>query len=157
MDNNMVDDKDKASPDARRSSSTVDPETPEARASATKSTERARSVLVVDDERAITDAYAQWLDSRYDVRTAYSGADAISQLDNTVDAMLLDRRMPEKSGEEVLAEMHEQGIDCRVAIISAESPDDDIRDLGYDSYLQKPVTERDEIVGLVERLLDISR
>lgn len=158
MDKEMVDDSDGTPPDARhsQSKSTVDPEKPEAYAEPSDSTEETGTVLVVDDEPAITDAYAKWLTSQYDVRTAYSGSEAIAQLDGTIDVMLLDRRMPEQSGEDVLTEMYERGIDCRVAIISAEAPDDTIRELGYDSYLQKPVTERDQILGLVENLLTTS-
>ena len=159
MDEYMVGDSDDSARDARhsQSGSTVSLEGPNCGTTSSESTDGRRSVLVVDDEPAITDAYATWLDDEYDVRTAYSGAEALAQLDASVDAMLLDRRMPERSGEDVLAEMRDRGLDCRVAIISAEGPDDVVRDLGYDAYLQKPVTERDRILGVVEDLLDVSR
>ena len=155
----MVDDSDDPARDARhsRSESTVGLEGPDSETTSSESAEGRRSVLVVDDEQAITDAYATWLGDEFDVRTAYSGTEALAQLDGNVDAMLLDRRMPEQSGEAVLAELRDRGIDCRVAIISAEGPDDDVRELGYDAYLQKPVAERDRILGVVDDLLDVSR
>ena len=111
------------------------------------------TVLIVDDEKPITDAYAQWLEDDYTVRTAYSGSEALDKLDESVDVVLLDRRMPDLSGEDVLDEIHEQDLNCRVALVSAVEPDFDILELGFDAYLEKPVSEADELLGTVEKLL----
>ncbi|WP_158059684.1 response regulator transcription factor [Halorussus halophilus] len=111
------------------------------------------TVLIVDDEQPITDAYAQWLENDYEVRTAYSGSEALDELDDTVDVVLLDRRMPDLSGEDVLTEIHEQDLGCRVALVSAVEPDFDILELGFDAYLEKPVSEADELRETVETLL----
>ncbi|MFC4551045.1 MULTISPECIES: response regulator [Halorussus] len=111
------------------------------------------TVLIVDDEQPITDAYAQWLENDYEVRTAYSGSEALEELDEAVDVVLLDRRMPDLSGEDVLAEIHEQGLTCRVALVSAVEPDFDILELGFDAYLEKPVSEARELRETVETLL----
>lgn len=111
------------------------------------------TVLIVDDEQPITDAYAQWLENDYEVRTAYSGSEALDKLDENVDVVLLDRRMPDLSGEEVLTEIHEQELGCRVALVSAVEPDFDILELGFDAYLEKPVSEADELRDTVETLL----
>lgn len=111
------------------------------------------TVLIVDDEQPITDAYAQWLEDDYEVRTAYSGSEALEKLDEEVDAVLLDRRMPNLSGEDVLARIHEQGLNCRVALVSAVEPDFDILELGFDAYLEKPVSEAEELLETVETLL----
>lgn len=114
------------------------------------------TVLVVDDEESITDAYEQWLKDDYDVRTAYSGSEAIDQLDDSVDVVLLDRRMPDLSGEDVLEVVHDRGLTCRVAIVSAVEPDFDILALGFDAYLEKPVSEAEELLETVETLLQRS-
>jgi DNA-binding response OmpR family regulator len=111
------------------------------------------TVLIVDDEKPITDAYAQWLENDYDVRTAYSGSEALDKLDEAVDVVLLDRRMPDLSGEDVLDQIHDQGLKCRVALVSAVEPDFDILELGFDAYLEKPVSEASELLETVEALL----
>ncbi|WP_115862874.1 HalX domain-containing protein [Halorussus litoreus] len=111
------------------------------------------TVLIVDDEKPITDAYAQWLEDDFTVRTAYSGSEALEKLDESVDVVLLDRRMPDLSGEDVLTQIHEQGLTCRVALVSAVEPDFDILELGFDAYLEKPVSEADELLETVRALL----
>lgn len=122
----------------------ISPETNEQSASPT--------VLIVDDERNLADLYATWLADTYDVQTAYSGEEALKQLDETIDVMLLDRRMPEFSGDDVLAKLREQNLDCRVVIVSAVTPDFDIVGMGFDDYLIKPVN-RDELLDAVDRVL----
>jgi DNA-binding response OmpR family regulator len=101
------------------------------------------TILIVDDEPSITDLYALRLEDEYDVRTAYSGSEALEKIDDVVDVVLLDRRMPDLSGDEVLSKIREEGIDCRVAMVTAVDPDFDILDLGFDAYVVKPVSEED--------------
>lgn len=109
-------------------------------------------VLVVEDEADLADLYADWLSDKFDVRTAYNGEEAIDQLDKTIDVVLLDRRMPGKSGDAVLEVIAERGIDCRVAMVTAVEPDFDIIDMGFDDYLVKPVAA-DDLIDLVERFI----
>jgi len=114
-------------------------------------------VLVVEDEPDLADLYAAWLGDEYRVRTAYGGQEAletIDDIDGPVDAILLDRRMPGLSGDEVLAAVRERGIDCRVAMVTAVEPDFDILEMGFDDYLVKPVasdTLRETVEGLLRR------
>ncbi|MEZ3164483.1 HalX domain-containing protein [Halorubrum sp. RMP-47] len=114
-------------------------------------------VLVVEDEPDLADLYAAWLGDEYRVRTAYGGREALDELDeadNQVDAILLDRRMPGLSGDEVLTAVRERGIDCRVAMVTAVEPDFDILEMGFDDYLVKPVTSdtlRETVEGLLQR------
>jgi len=107
-------------------------------------------VLAVDDEDRVTDAYALWL-SEYTVRTASDGDEALSKMDEDVDVVLLDREMPTVNGGEVLDRIREQGYDCRVAMVTGVEPDFDILDMGFDTYLTKPVTE-DDLTETVEEL-----
>ena len=109
-------------------------------------------VLVVEDERDLADLYAAWLRSEYRVRVAYGGREAIEKLDNEVDAALLDRRMPDLSGDETLKAIREEGIKCRVAMVTAVEPDFDIVEMGFDDYLVKPVS-RSTLTETVENLL----
>jgi DNA-binding response OmpR family regulator len=119
----------------------------------TPATERA-TILVADDERELAELYAEYLREQYTVDVAYSGEEAIEMLSNSYDVILLDRRMPVVSGNEVLAAIEERDIDSRVAMVTAADPDFDIIDLGIDDYLVKPVT-RSELLGTVDRLLTI--
>ncbi|SHG41728.1 HalX domain-containing protein [Halobaculum gomorrense] len=111
------------------------------------------TVLLVDDEEALVSMYEAYLADRYEVRTATSGAEALSIADDTVDVALLDRRMPEMRGEEVLRELRAAEIGCRVAMLTAVQPTVDIVDMPFDDYRVKPVNEA-ELVGVVEVLIE---
>lgn len=110
------------------------------------------SVLVVDDEEGLADLFTAILETEYDVRTANSGPEALKRVDDAIDVVLLDRRMPEMSGDEVLAELRERGLDCQVAMLTAVQPDTDIVDMAVDDYLTKPV-DRTDLLGVVETLV----
>lgn len=109
------------------------------------------TVLAVDDLSEYLELYEQRLDDGYEVRTADSGSAALDALDG-VDVVLLDRDMPDLSGDEVLARIHDRDYDPQVAIVSATEPDTDIYDVGYDAYLVKPVDE-DELNRTVASLV----
>lgn len=98
-------------------------------------------VLIVEDEPDLADLYATWLRENCTVRVAYGGHEALDELDEDVDVVLLDRRMPDLSGDEALAEIRNRGFDCRVAMVTAVEPDFDIVAMGFDDYLVKPVTK----------------
>ncbi|WP_338741046.1 response regulator [Haloplanus salilacus] len=110
------------------------------------------TVLVVDDERDLTDLYEVWLSDDYHVRTAYGGEEALAAHDDAVDVVLLDRRMPDLSGDEVLERLRDQGSDCQVVMVTAVDPDFDILEMGFDGYVTKPV-DRDQLQSVVERML----
>ncbi|WP_336022411.1 bacterio-opsin activator domain-containing protein [Halobellus salinisoli] len=111
-------------------------------------------VLVVDDDRDLADTCEYWLREDYEVRVAYGGDAALDLIDEGVDIVLLDRRMPDRSGDEVLAEIDARGLDCRVAMMTAVEPDTDIVEMPFDEYLVKPVDQasvRDTIEELLVR------
>ncbi len=110
----------------------------------------AATVLVVDDETEVADVYALKLEREYDVRVAYGGQEALEKADDDVDVVLLDRRMPDLSGDDVLAELRDREDDCRVIMITAVDPDFDIIEMPFDDYLCKPV-ESGDLVGAVEQ------
>lgn len=109
-------------------------------------------VLVVDDNRNLADLYTAWLSDSYTVRSAYGGKDALDQLDVAVDVVLLDRRMPDIAGEQVLDTIRECGFDCQVALVTSVELDYDSLPLGFDDYLHKPATQA-SLETLVESLL----
>ncbi len=121
------------------------------------SEERERAtVLVVDDEPEVADVYALRLRDQFDTRVAYSGRDALETMDVDVDVVLLDRRMPDISGDDVLAEIREKGYDCRVIMLTAVDPGIDIVDMPFDDYLCKPV-EKSDLVRVINQQLDVIR
>ncbi|WP_135363060.1 response regulator [Halosimplex halophilum] len=109
------------------------------------------SVLVVDDNRAVADTYASFLADEYAVEAVYSGEAALSTLDPGVEVVLLDRRMPGLSGDEVLARIEELALDPRVVMVTAVDPAVDIVDLPFDEYVVKPVG-RPELVAVVDEM-----
>ena len=114
------------------------------------------TVLVVDDEEEVADVYALRLRSDYDTRVAYGGEDALDTIDIDVDIVLLDRRMPDISGDEVLEQIREKGYDCRVIMLTAVDPGLDIVEMPFDDYLCKPV-EKDDLVAAIDQQLQIQR
>jgi DNA-binding response OmpR family regulator len=114
------------------------------------------TVLVVEDERALIELYVRWLEDDYTVLTAAGGEEALEQLDQRIDVVLLDRLMPGMSGDEVLEEIRKQVSKCKVAMVTAVEPDFDVITMGFDDYLTKPV-EREELLETIQRLLSRSQ
>lgn len=112
------------------------------------------TVLVVEDQKGLAEAYSAVLSAEYTVLTAFDGEEALAVVDNEndVDVVLLDRRMPGMSGDEVLAELTERGVTAKVAMLTAVEPDTDIVDMPFDDYVTKPVNN-DQLLSLVETLL----
>ncbi|MFB6297684.1 MAG: response regulator [Salinirussus sp.] len=114
------------------------------------------TVLVVDDEPEVADVYALRLEMEYETRTAYGGEAALEAIDDDVDIVLLDRRMPDLAGDEVLEEINDQGYDCRVIMLTAVDPGMDIIDMPFDDYLCKPV-EKEDLTSAISQQLQSQR
>jgi len=115
------------------------------------STENA-TILAVDDERELVDIYETWFGDRYTVRAAYGGREALSAFDESIDLVLLDRRMPSVSGDDVLGEIRAADHDCPVVMVTAVEPDEGMVELPFDEYVVKPI-DREELLDTVERAL----
>jgi DNA-binding response OmpR family regulator len=113
--------------------------------------EHAPEILVVDDESRLADLFAAWLQADWQVDTAYDGEAALEKMADSVEIVLLDRRMPGLSGDEVLERIRDEGYDCRVVMVTAVAPDFDIIAMGFDDYLVKPVS-KDDLLGIVDRI-----
>lgn len=109
-------------------------------------------VLVVDDDPRVARVYAEQLRRDHTVRVAYSGTEALDSLDEDINVVLLDRRMPGLTGDQVLERIREQGLNCQVAMVTAVEPDFEIIDMDFDDYLFKPITG-DQLLTTVEHLL----
>jgi len=111
-------------------------------------------VLIVEDEPDVAETYKLWLEGEYEVRMGQNGDEGLKLLDETVDVVLLDRMMPGLSGDEVLSQIRERDLGCRVAMVTAVEPDFDILEMGFDAYLSKPIRSEqlhDTVTNLLER------
>ncbi|MDG5777157.1 response regulator [Haloarculaceae archaeon H-GB2-1] len=108
-------------------------------------------VLIVEDERALADLYTEWLADTYSVRAAYEGEQAIGELEEAVDIVLLDRGLPDIPDDEILDHIRKRDVDCRVVMVTAVEPGLDSIDLEFDDYLIKPVDDED-LRTTVERM-----
>lgn len=108
-------------------------------------------VLLVEDESELRSVYEAYLEETAIVRTASTGAEALEKIDDDVDVVLLDRRLPDTTGASVLESFREEGYDMPVAMVTAVEPDVDIVDMAFDEYLTKPVN-REELITTVQVL-----
>jgi DNA-binding response OmpR family regulator len=111
------------------------------------------TVLVVDDEGGVANVLAHRLGDRYETRVAYGGEEALERVDETVDAVLLDRRMPDVHGDDVLVEIRGRGYDCAVIMTTAVDPDLNILEMDFDDYLIKPI-DAETLLAALDRQLE---
>jgi len=102
-------------------------------------TDERAHVLVVDDEHDVADTQAHRLAATYRTSVAYGGEEALAMADPSVDAILLDRRMPDVHGDEVLSRLREWGYEGVVVMVTAVDADLNILEMAFDDYLRKPV------------------
>lgn len=113
------------------------------------------NVLVVDDEERVANTYDLRLGDEYETEVVCSGEQAIQTVNEETDIVLLDRRMPGMSGDDVLEQIRKRGLDCRVVMLTAVDPDFDIAEMDIDDYVVKPV-DKEQLHEVVERALTIS-
>lgn len=100
-------------------------------------------ILVVEDEKILADAVAEWLRREaFAVDIAYDGDAALERLGvNEYDVVVLDRDLPVVHGDEVCRAIVESESPARVLMLTAAAG---VRDrvaglgLGADDYLPKP-------------------
>ncbi|MBE1486384.1 response regulator transcription factor [Plantactinospora soyae] len=100
-------------------------------------------VLVVEDEKLLADAIAEWLRREaFAVDVVYDGDAALERLGvNDYDVVVLDRDLPVVHGDDVCRAIMDGGAETRVLMLTAAAA---VRDrvaglaLGADDYLIKP-------------------
>ncbi len=113
------------------------------------------TVLIVDDDPQVVEIYAELLEERYSVATAPGGQEALDRMDESIDVVLLDRRMPELSGDSVLDRIRSEGYDCGVVMVTGIDPDFDVITMPFNEYLTKPVSS-EELISAIERVQALS-
>ncbi len=94
---------------------------------------------MVDDEPDVAETQALRIGTTYETSVAHGGEEALERAGPGVDAILLDRRMPDCHGDEVLTRLRDRGYEGVVIMLTAVDPDLNIIEMDFDDYLQKPV------------------
>jgi len=114
------------------------------------------TVLIVDDDRAMVGMVAALLGSEgYDLLTAYDGEAALRRhAEDAPDLVILDRRLPRLSGDEVCRRIRATSS-TPVLMLTGERGTEErakLLDLGADDYLEKPFGKK-ELSARVRALL----
>ena len=119
--------------------------------------DRKLRLLLVDDEPRLLSSLRELLRERdYHLETATCGAEAVAQLARMpFDLVLLDLRLPDFGGLEVMDIMHQQGHDAHVIVLSGETGIDaaiGALKRGAHDYLRKPYM-RHELLKTIDGVL----
>lgn len=99
-------------------------------------------VLVVEDDRSVNEIVSKVLEAEgYEVRSAFNGLEGMQTFYmEAPDLVILDLRMPEMNGWEVLERLRTIS-DCPVIVLTGFGATEDVirgLELGADDYLVKP-------------------
>ena len=117
------------------------------------------SILIVDDELSIRESLRGWLKrGGFQVEIADGGREALAKnAEHRFDIMLIDVKMPEMSGLDLLRKIKESDADIAILMMTAHG---DIRDaveamkLGAYDYLLKPF-DLDELNLTIEKMVQM--
>jgi len=122
-------------------------------------TGKSGTILVVEDEKKISDVVVLYLEREgFHVTAADTGKDAMRLLREPFDLIILDLMLPDVSGEE-LCRIIRESSDVPVIMLTAKSGEEDrIKGLGIgaDDYVVKPFSPR-ELVARVKAHLRRTR
>lgn len=111
-----------------------------------------QKVLLVDDERMITDVLeAYLLKEGYDVFKSDNGLDALRKAEaENPDLIVLDLMLPDISGEEICRLLRKES-DVPILMLTAKSGEDERINgivMGADDYVTKPFSPREIVVRI---------
>ncbi len=104
---------------------------------------REGSVLIVEDEAIVRESLRDWLKDAYQVATAETGEEALEKIEKQdFDILIMDVRLPGKSGLQVLREVKEIKPDIKCIVITAYPSVElavEAMKMGAIDYLIKPI------------------
>lgn len=118
-------------------------------------------ILLVDDERGFVDVISKRMSKRnIEVTKAYSGKDALQALRKTdFDAVVLDLKMEDMDGIEVLKIFKKIVPDLPVIMLTGHGSEEAARDgirLGASDYLTKPC-DFEDLIGKIQEVISSGR
>jgi len=118
------------------------------------------NIFIVEDDFTLLDLYKKIieLEGFTVIGTASSGDEAINKFKNyktKPDIIIMDHRMPNKSGLEVMREIFESGNKTKIIFASA---DENIKEmalkLGAYDFLSKPFSSS-ELIGKIKNIINL--
>ena len=113
-------------------------------------------VLIVEDDKILSDTIKQCIKGKYSVEQAYDGQEGVLFATQDIyDVIILDLMMPIMNGYEVLAELRKKHIYTPVLILTAKDAlEDKVRgfNIGADDYLVKPF-EKEELIARIDAMI----
>ncbi|MDU3336930.1 response regulator transcription factor [Paraclostridium bifermentans] len=121
------------------------------------------NILIVDDEKKITQVVKAYLDKEgYNCIAANNGEQALKYLtNNNFDLIILDRMLPDINGESICKKIRETSM-VHIIMLTAKTEDEDRIEgfnIGCDDYVCKPFNVKELVlrVKAVFRKLDIEK
>lgn len=108
------------------------------------------NILLVDDEKKITEVVKAYLDKEgYNTFVAHDGNEALNLFNNNeFDLVILDRMLPDISGEEICEKIRETSL-VHIIMLTAKTEDEDKIDgfnVGCDDYICKPFNVKELVL-----------
>ncbi len=115
-------------------------------------------VFLIDDDELIASMLSRALENEgYDVNTEMEAGNVVNKINSwSPDVVLLDIRLPEISGMDILQEIIEKGIDTQVVMLTADDTAETAvkaMKLGAADYLTKPFNN-DEVRIVVNKMIE---
>jgi DNA-binding response OmpR family regulator len=115
------------------------------------------TILIVEDDAAISRGLREVLVAEhYKVLTATSGLQGYQLAKSEhVDCILLDLKLPEKSGEDVCRDLRKEGVSTPILMLTSKKQEMDKvvgLEIGADDYVTKPFSTR-ELLARIRALL----
>jgi len=115
-------------------------------------------ILIVDDEKIVRESLTHWFEEEgYIIESAENGIEALSKFEkDKFDLALVDMKMPNMTGLELLKKIKEIDVECTVILITAfasvPTAIQALKDGAFD-YVTKPV-DPDELNNIVKNALE---
>jgi len=122
---------------------------------------KAGRILIVDDEEIVHLTLKRLLEPEgYSIDSSFGGQEALQRLETGYDLLVLDIRMPDMDGIEVLREIRKREIDIEVLILTGYATMESATqalNYGARGYLMKPIENIAEFRNRVREAVHIAR